>query len=104
MNKIKKKKLITDNSSFFNKLKSELLEENKKMRKNIKSSYSTLKKRQNVFNLTKTKINTPKEFSKLFYSYNKGMSRKNRRYPKNRKVCGMKKRKTMLNCHLQSRS
>lgn len=76
MNKIKKKKLITDNSSFFNKLKSELLEENKKMRKNIKSSYSTLKKRQNVFNLTKTKINTPKEFSKIFYSYNKKRGKK----------------------------
>ena len=76
INEIKKKNLNTDNSNFFNKLKSELLEENKTMRKNVKSSYSILKKRQNIFNSIKMKINSPKEFRKLFYSYNKKRAEK----------------------------
>ena len=71
INELKKKKSKIDISSYFNKLKSNLIEENKEMRKNIKSSYLTLEQRQKDINSKKEKINTPKEFRKIFFSYNK---------------------------------
>ena len=76
INELKKKKSKIDISSYFNKLKSNLLEENKEMRKNIKSSYLTLEQRQKDINSKKEKINSPKEFRKIFFSYNKNRAEK----------------------------
>ena len=74
-NEMKKKKSKKDVFSYFNKLKSKLLEENNLMRKKVKSSYSTLEiKKKNIFN--NLNIDTPKEFRKLFFSFNKKRAEK----------------------------
>lgn len=75
INEMKKKKSKKDVFSYFNKLKSKLLEENNLMRKKVKSSYSTLEiKKKNIFN--NLNIDTPKEFRKLFFSFNKKRAEK----------------------------
>ena len=72
---MKKKKTKKDVFSYFNKLKSKLLEDNNLMRKKVKSSYSTLEiKKKNIFN--NLNIDTPKEFRKLFFSFNKKRAEK----------------------------
>ena len=76
INELRKKKSKTDISCYFNKLKTNLLEENKQMRKDIKSSYLTLENRQKVINSKILKINTPKEFRKIFFSFNKERAKK----------------------------
>ena len=72
----KEKKSNQDIFSHFNKLKSKLLEENKQMRKDIKSSYSRLDNKKKEINLKKRYYDTPQGFRKIFYDYNKKRAEK----------------------------
>lgn len=72
----KKKNPTSDIFSNFNKIKSNLLEENKQMKKKIKSSYSKLKNEKNKINLKILKIQTPKEFRRIYSTYNKKRAEK----------------------------
>ena len=77
INDIKKKKPKKDIFSYFNKLKSNLFEENKLINKNVRSSYSALEYKRKKINFQNININTPREFKKIFFKFNKQRSQKN---------------------------
>ena len=77
INDIKKKKPKKYIFSYFNKIKSNLFEENKLMEKNVRSSYSALEYKRKKINLKNININTPKEFKKIFFKFNKQRAKKN---------------------------
>ena len=64
----KTKKEIFD---YFNKLKTNFLKENNIIRKKIKSSYSSLENKKNEINYKNSIVNLPREFRKIFISFNK---------------------------------
>ena len=72
----KKKKSKKEILEYFNKLKSKILNENKLIRKKIKSSYTDLENKKNEINYQSSIINTPREFKKIFYNYNKQRAKK----------------------------
>ena len=72
----KKKKSKKEILEYFNKLKSKILNENKLIRKKIKSSYTDLENKKNEINYQSSIINTPREFKKIFYNYNKERAKK----------------------------
>ena len=72
----KKKESKQDLINYFNKLKKNFLEENKQIRKKVKSSYSSLEAKQKIINLSKKKINTPTGFRKIYFSFNKKRAEK----------------------------
>ena len=76
INDKKKKKPKIDIFNYFNKLKANFLEENKAMRKKIKSSYSALEYKKKLVNEKKDNIYTPKGFRKLFFEFNKQRAKK----------------------------
>ena len=72
----KKKESKQDLINYFSKLKKNFLEENKQIRKKVKSSYSSLEAKQKIINLSKKKINTPTGFRKIYFSFNKKRAEK----------------------------
>ena len=72
----KKKESKQDLINYFNKLKKNFLEENKQIRKKVKSSYSSLEAKQKIINFSKKKINTPTGFRKIYFSFNKKRAEK----------------------------
>ena len=76
INNKKEKKPKIDIFNYFNKLKANFLEENKAMRKKIKSSYSALEYKKKLVNEKKDNIYTPKGFRKLFFEFNKQSAKK----------------------------
>ena len=72
----RKKKSKKEISEYFNKLKSKILKENKMIRKKIKSSYTDLENKKSEINYQSSIINTPREFKKLFYDFNKERAKK----------------------------
>lgn len=69
----KTKKEIFD---YFNKLKTTFLKENNIIRKKIKSSYSSLENKKNEINYKNSIVNLPREFRKIFISFNKERAKK----------------------------
>ena len=72
----RKKKSKNEISEYFNKLKSKILKENKMIRKKIQSSYTDLENKKSEINYQSSIINTPREFKKLFYDFNKERAKK----------------------------
>ena len=72
----RKKKSKKEIQEFFNKLKSKFLNENNLIKKKIKSSYTSLENKKNEINYKSSIINTPREFRKIFFSFNKERGKK----------------------------